>query len=161
MFLLQWDMSESLQRFEEVAKKTFTKRKDGGTLLSKAVELLISYIEDGQYSLSAIQEAFRVTFDSEIKMFNPLRNDTKVAVTTTTADGSLPRLFTNYNGGKRPPELGYDVIRAERPRDDVSVSEAYVFTSDPSRTLLTILGHAAHLLHLGENFEYRLSYYLV
>jgi hypothetical protein len=124
MFLHQWNSSESLQRFEEVARRTFVKRKEGETFVGKALDLLLAYIRDGQYSLSPIREAFQVAIDSEIKMFNPLRNDTKVAVTTTTADGSLPRLFTNYNGGKRPAALGYDVVRAEKAHDDISISEA-------------------------------------
>ena len=125
MFLLRWDVGESIQRFEEVAKKTFVHRQDG-TFLSKAIELLFAYLEDGQYGVTAIQEAFQTTFKSEVQMFNPLRNDTKVAVTTTTADDSTPGLFTNYNGGRRPAGVGYDVIRAKRPSNDVSLSEAYV-----------------------------------
>lgn len=72
----------------------------------KAIQLLAAYIEDGQYSLSAIEEAFKVTFDSHVKMFNPLRNDTKVAVTTTGTKDSYPWLLTNYNGGRRPKDRG-------------------------------------------------------
>lgn len=123
MFLLHWGVHKSVQRFEEVAEKTFGKVKDG-SVIRKAMELLLSYLEDGQYSVTAIQEAFRTTLETEIQMFNPLRNDTKVAVTTTTANDSTPGLFTNYNGGKRPIELGYDVIRAKRPSNDISLSEA-------------------------------------
>lgn len=72
-------------------------------------------------------------------MFNLLRNDTKVAVTTTTVKDSLPWLFTNYNGGKRSNNIGlsykyaikplltwigYDVIRAYRAESDITVSDA-------------------------------------
>lgn len=98
MFLLQWNTDESLQRFEDTADKTFGKRK---ALLARAVQLLVAYVEDGRYSLLAVQEAFKETFNTPLQMFNPLRNDTKVAVTTTDVDDSLPWLFTNYNGGKR------------------------------------------------------------
>lgn len=149
MFLLQWDISESLQRFEEVAKRTFIKRKDGGNLLSNALELLVACIKDGQYSFAAVQEAFKATIDSEIKMFNPLRNDTKVAVTTTTTSDSVPCLFTNYNGGLRPAGVGYDVIRAESAHNDISVSEAYVTFMFETWVILTFLGPVAHLLRLG------------
>ncbi|KAI0570086.1 hypothetical protein Alg215_11272 [Pyrenophora tritici-repentis] len=121
MFLLQWSAAESIQRFEQVAAKTFGKRK---ALISRALQLLVAYVEDGQYSLAAVQEAFRKTFDSPLQMFNPLRNDTKVAVTTTAVNDSLPWLFTNYNGGKRPDNIGYDVVRAEKAQDDISVSDA-------------------------------------
>ena len=104
MFLLQWSTGESLQRFEEVASKTF-KKPEGSSLLSRALQLLIAYFEDGMYNLSAIEDAFKATFGTEVKMFNPLQNDTKVAVTTTTSS-SKPKLFTNYNGGQRPRSLG-------------------------------------------------------
>jgi hypothetical protein len=105
MFLLQWDVTESLQRFEETAGKTFGKSK---ALLSRAFQLLTAYVEGGQYSLGAVQEAFRKTFDTSLPMFNPLQNDTKVAVTTTDVKDSLPWLFTNYNGGKRS-DLGQHI----------------------------------------------------
>jgi len=98
MFLLQWGSAESLQRFEDTAGKTFGKRK---ALVTRALQLLVAYVEDGQYSLGAVQDAFKETFDTSLQMFNPLRNDTKVAVTTTDVDDSLPWLLTNYNGGKR------------------------------------------------------------
>ena len=100
----------------------------------------MAYVQDGQYSLAAIKAAFEKTLNSPLQMFNPLRNDTKVAVTTTSVKDSTPWLFTNYNAGKRPissgqpsspsimcilsNDLGYDIARAEKARDDVSVGEA-------------------------------------
>ncbi|CAN9363471.1 unnamed protein product [Alternaria alternata] len=117
MFLLQWDATESIQRYEQVAAKTFGRRK---ALISRALQLIVAYVEDGQYSLDAVQEAFRKTFNSNLQMFNPLRNDTKVAVTTTAVDDSLSWLFTNYNGendlrvlddAKQIPSLKAAVIR--------------------------------------------------
>lgn len=136
MFLLQWNTTESIERFEEVAGRTFGKRR---TLLARALQLVIAYIEDGQYSLAAVQNAFSRTFNAPIQMFNPLATDTKVAVTTTTVDNAKPRLFTNYNGGQRPQgigilvqsenvnterNIGYDVVRAEDAQHDITVSDA-------------------------------------
>ncbi|PVH95425.1 FabD/lysophospholipase-like protein [Periconia macrospinosa] len=129
LFLLQWDAAEAMKQLEDVAEKTFSERDRGSTVFEKALKIMLAYIEDGKYSLSAIQDAFKASFGSEIKMFNPLRNDTKVAVTTTTVKESTPALFTNYNGGKRSSESGYDVLRAERPVDDISLSEAACCTS--------------------------------
>ena len=109
MFLLQWSVTESIQRFEQVARETFGERKP---VLSRTLQLIKGYMEDGQYNLDAVQDAFRKTFNSSFQMFNPLRNDTKVSVTITAVADSLPWLFTNYNGGKRPPDLGiYFVLR--------------------------------------------------
>ncbi|KAF2278979.1 FabD/lysophospholipase-like protein [Westerdykella ornata] len=129
MFLLQWSTCDSIDRFEDIASKTFGERNKTSTILARAFQYLVAYIEDGQYSLSAIQEAFRATIDAEIKMFNPLRNDTKVAVTTTNVGDSAPQLFTNYNGKRRPVCLGYDVLRAETAQDDVTVTDAACCTS--------------------------------
>ncbi|KAJ5035237.1 acyl transferase/acyl hydrolase/lysophospholipase [Bipolaris maydis] len=126
MFLLQWSASESLERFEDVASKTFGRRK---ALVTRAFQLIMGYVQDGQYSLAAIQDAFRKAFNSPLQMFNPLKNDTKVAVTTTTVKDSLPWLFTNYNGGKRSNNIGYDVIRADRADSDITVSDAACCTS--------------------------------
>lgn len=103
LFLLRWGAAESIKEFEQVASKTFRKRK---AILARALQVLVAYIKDGQYSLDAIHEAFRQTFDTSFQMFNPLKNDTKVAVTTTAVEDSSAWLFTNYNGGKRASDLG-------------------------------------------------------
>ncbi|KAF2633018.1 FabD/lysophospholipase-like protein [Macroventuria anomochaeta] len=126
LFLLRWSASESMKRFEEVAEKTFGKR---ATFISKVLRLLVAYVQDGQYSLAAIQGAFQKALNSPLQMFNPLRNDTKVAVTTTAVKDSSPWLFTNYNAGKRPKGSGYDIARAEKARDDISIGEAACCTS--------------------------------
>lgn len=42
----------------------------------------------------------------EIRMFNPLSSDTKVAITTTTAKDPRPCLLTNYNSDVRLKGLG-------------------------------------------------------
>jgi hypothetical protein len=68
--------------------------------------MLVAYVQDGQYSLAAVRGAFQKTLNSPLQMFNPLQNDTKVAVTTTAVKDSLPWLFTNYNAGKRPGSSG-------------------------------------------------------
>jgi hypothetical protein len=59
-------------------------------------------------------------------MFNLLRNNTKVAVTTTTADSLLLRLFTNYNSIKQLAALEYNVICAEKAYNNIFISKAYV-----------------------------------
>ncbi|KAF1359294.1 FabD/lysophospholipase-like protein, partial [Lizonia empirigonia] len=121
LFLLRWSVSDSIQRFEDVAQKTFGKR---ATFLARVLRLLVAYVQDGQYSLVAIQKAFQKTLNSPLQMFNPLSNDTKVAVTTTSVKDSTPWLLTNYNAGKRPSSSGYSIARAEKARDDISVGEA-------------------------------------
>ncbi|KAF3031541.1 hypothetical protein E8E12_002306, partial [Didymella heteroderae] len=126
LFLLRWSVREAIQRFEDVAQKTFGRR---ATFIARALRLVIAYVRDGQYSLAAVQEAFQKTLNSPLQMFNPLRNDTKVAVTTTSVKDSNALLFTNYNAGKRPESLDYDIVRAENACDDISVGEAACCTS--------------------------------
>ena len=67
--------------------------------------MMLSYAQDGQYSLTAIELGFKAAFRFYLKIFNPLTNNTRVVVITTTAKESQPYLFCNYNGGKRPKEI--------------------------------------------------------
>ncbi|KAK3708056.1 hypothetical protein LTR37_011749 [Vermiconidia calcicola] len=128
LFLMQWNVDECLTKFETLAEKTF-RRRNGYTVFGRIQELAMSYFRDGQYSSLAIEESFQSVFGDDMKMFNPLCNNTKVAVTTTTAKDARPCLFSNYNGGIRPPSIGYDIIRASRPEDDVCLREAASCTS--------------------------------
>lgn len=119
MFLLRWTSLESLERFEDVAYRTFDQ---SGNYLTRLLQLIVAYAKDGRYSSAAIEH----TFQGEVKMFNPLTNDTKVVVTTTSASNAYTRLFTNYNGKKRPENVGYHVLRADSAQHDVSLTDAYV-----------------------------------
>lgn len=67
-----------------------------------------SYFYDCQYSAQAIEEAFQNALGRQLKMFNPINNDTKVAVTTTTAKDAKSCIFANYNGGKRSGNRGIE-----------------------------------------------------
>ncbi|KAK4974003.1 hypothetical protein LTR28_010799 [Elasticomyces elasticus] len=106
LFIMRWTSKECLEKFQGLAMKTFKRRNRGPVLLNRLHELAVSYLRDWQYSSCAIEDAFRSAFGSQVQLFNPSSNDTKVAVTTTTAREALPCLFFNYNGGIRPPEIG-------------------------------------------------------
>lgn len=103
-----WSTSESLEKFEDLAYKTF---QSSQSRLGRIRQLITSYLRDGKYSSVTIEESFKSTFkdDEEINLFNPLNNDTKIAITTTTAKESAACIFSNYNGGHRPKELGRDL----------------------------------------------------
>lgn len=102
---MRWSITECIKRFEALAEQTFRRRKAHSIFL-RLQELAISYLRDGKYSSQAIEESFRSVFGDEIKMFNPLCTDTRVAVTTTTAKDTKPCLFANYNGGLRSDKSG-------------------------------------------------------
>ncbi|KAK3672622.1 hypothetical protein LTR78_007434 [Recurvomyces mirabilis] len=124
-----WDTSLCIQRFENIATKTFDRHASSGFSFARLQNLALSYLRDGQYSSSPIEAAFRSELGKDIRMFNPLSSDLKVAVTTTTAKESKTCLFSNYNGNLRSCDSGYDVVRTRESVHDVSVAQAASCTS--------------------------------
>ena len=124
LFLMQWSVDHCLEMFEHLAERTFKPRRKGPALFSRVQQFAMSYLHDCQYSSQAIEDTFQSVFGKELRMFNPLSNDTKVAVTTTTAKETAPCLFTNYNGCARLIRVGYNLIRADKFEDDVTLSDA-------------------------------------
>ena len=104
---MRWSITECIEKFEALAERTF-RRRNGHSMFLRLQELAISYLRDGKYSSQAIEESFRSVFGDEIKMFNPLCTDTRVAVTTTTAKDTRPCLLANYNGATRSEKSGKD-----------------------------------------------------
>lgn len=109
---MNWTVDECLSRFEELAIKTFGPENKPLSLTQRIQKLLGTYVRDYQYDSSAIESAFHSVSGSSPKMFNPLRSDTKVAVTTTTVRGNVACVFSNYNGGERPEESGKNPVHA-------------------------------------------------
>ena len=101
-----WSAKDCLRKFEDLANSAFRRRRYGPILWSGLQRLVLSYFEDCQYSSAAIEVAFQTAFGTQLRMFNPLSSDTKVAVTSTTARETFPCLFSNYNGGQRPRDTG-------------------------------------------------------
>lgn len=124
---MEWTVEECLYKFEELAMKTFRRAHGRPSSLFQLQRAISSYMRDFKYDSTAIEDAFRQDSDPPVKMFNPLRNETKVAVTTTTAREVHPCLFANYNGVRRPSGIGYQIVRAQKHQHDISVGEAYVF----------------------------------
>ena len=106
MFIMQWTAQECLNFFERFATSVFRRRGYGQTVFARLQELLVSYITDCKYDSAGIEAALKMSFGEDVKLFNPLKQDTKVAVTSTTARESMPCLFANYNGGIRPKNAG-------------------------------------------------------
>lgn len=106
IFIMQWTTHESLDRFEVLARKTFRPKEAPLYLLGRVRRLIVLYLQDGQYSSDAIEQSYQSAFGQGISLFNPLYTDIKVAVTTTSARDTEACLFSNYNGERRPRELG-------------------------------------------------------
>ncbi|KAH7065101.1 acyl transferase/acyl hydrolase/lysophospholipase [Macrophomina phaseolina] len=129
LFLMEWSVEECLYKFEELAMRTFRRENGRPSSLFQLQRAILSYMRDFKYDSTAIEDAFRLDPNPPMKMFNPLKNGTKVAVTTTTAREVHPCLFTNYNGVRRPSGIGYQVVRAQKHQNDISVGEAASCTS--------------------------------
>lgn len=106
IFLMQWNPSQCLQHFEDLSAKVFQadliKRK---VSLSQRIQRIVrACVLDHRYNRSPIEQAFRLPMNSAEKMFNPLQNDIKVAVTATSVRRCTPCVITNYNGSSRPAD---------------------------------------------------------
>ncbi|KAL5400585.1 hypothetical protein PMIN03_012258 [Paraphaeosphaeria minitans] len=129
VFLMQWTPSDCLVRFEDIAATTFKSGHDKTFSLSRRFHsLLRTFLRDHRYNLSPIERAFGTGFETAMKMFNPLRVDTKVAVTATTVRGNIPCIHSNYNG-PRSDENNYQHVRADTFGHDISISDAAACTS--------------------------------
>jgi hypothetical protein len=101
IFLMQWDPASCLERFEKLATTTFLGQgqKEKISFSQKLQQTFHAWLNDHRYNLSPIERAFHS--NSFAKMFNPLQNDTKVAVTATSVRANVPCIIGNYNGGPR------------------------------------------------------------
>ncbi|KAF2259651.1 FabD/lysophospholipase-like protein [Lojkania enalia] len=129
LFLMRWTPRECLMHFEDFASKTFMQKKESLSFTQRVQRLLGAYVRDYRYDSSTIGKAFCSASSTSSKMFNPLRNDMKIAVTTTTARHNVPCVLSNYNGGPRNGENIYHHVRAGNQEDEISISDAAVCTS--------------------------------
>ena len=101
-----WSGSRSLATFKSIAHKVFLRRNGFSEILSRLQETITSYWRDGRYSCTAIDDVFNTPTSCHAKMFNPLGNNAKVAVTTVDVKTSHPYLLTNYNGASTLDDVG-------------------------------------------------------
>jgi hypothetical protein len=125
---MNWSPQECLQKFRSLVKETFGRRKNLPAFLNYAETLLLLVLDKCRYSSTAIKASFETNFGPVPKMFNPLATDTKVAVITTPIHSKVTSVLCNYNGIKRPKDIGYRIIRADEREDDVNINEAWVVT---------------------------------
>lgn len=123
---MQWTAAQSVDKFQALSRDIFRRRNTNSSIFGRIQELLLSYAKDAQYNQDAITGAFSKA-GTVLKMFNPIRSHTRVAVTSTTAKGTRACLFTNYNGPSQQEDtkpISYDIMRAHKAELDVTVSEA-------------------------------------
>ncbi|KAF2212515.1 hypothetical protein CERZMDRAFT_117698 [Cercospora zeae-maydis SCOH1-5] len=120
IFLMRWTVVQCLEQFQALAEQTFRPWSRCSSTFARLQELALSYLRDWQYSSFAIEQAFRSAFGADIRMFNPICEDTKVAATTIAA--KQPQ---SCSGATTDIDAGYNLIRARAAADDVSISDAY------------------------------------
>jgi hypothetical protein len=101
IFLMQWDTSQCLSKFEEISSKIFRVEGENVSWSQKLQRLVRVCLRDHRYDLSPIERAFVPTTGVAATMFNPLRSDLKIAVTATSVRANRPCVISNYNGGPR------------------------------------------------------------
>ncbi|KAH0289422.1 FabD/lysophospholipase-like protein, partial [Aureobasidium sp. EXF-3399] len=116
----QWSVRYCIEMFEKFCDRAFTEREFGGLAL-----------HGSKYKTTPLHDVLRKTLGR-----NPLfgANDTlnafetKVAVTTTSADGNEAMILANYNRSRSPGDR-QTFVRPEDPADELEVWEAAAATS--------------------------------
>jgi hypothetical protein len=104
---MHWSPQECLDQFAQLARKLFASgNRDSPSWTQRLHDFVRAYIRDYQYDSTTIKDAFQQRLGVSDKMFNPLRSELKVAVTTTTARLATPCLLSNYNGHSRSLKNG-------------------------------------------------------
>nr|OQO23711.1 hypothetical protein B0A51_10919 [Rachicladosporium sp. CCFEE 5018] len=101
---MRWPIEVCIEKFESLAQRTFVRSRQANYLIGRIQQLFVSYLRDCQYNSSAIEESFQSAFGKDVQLFNPLPDDTKVAITTTTAKDTSTCIFSNYNDPERPSD---------------------------------------------------------
>ena len=101
IFLQQWTIDDCLEKFKTLSTTIFKRRINSESIFGRLHDFVQSYWADSRFDTSAIEDAFQRAYGPQVRMFNPITNDTKVAVLTTTARESHACLIANYNGFRR------------------------------------------------------------
>jgi predicted acylesterase/phospholipase RssA len=124
----QWSVTYCIQMFENFCDQAFTEREFGGVWgLEKAA--LMNH--GSKYKATPLHDVLRETLGRK-PLFGA--NDslnafkTKVAVTTTSADGNEAMVLANYNRPRSPGDR-QTFVRPEDPSDELEVWEAAAATS--------------------------------
>jgi hypothetical protein len=121
---MHWKPGECIQKYKSVVKRTFGRQRKLPAFWSYVEALLLLALDKSRYSSAAIKAAFEANFGPVPKMFNPLATDTKVAVITTPIASKDTSVVCNYNGIRRPEDIGYRILRADERDNDININEA-------------------------------------
>ena len=121
-----WSVNKCVNQFETLCDKAFKKRKGTGF---PGLDFLVTAANHSRYETKPLERAFRTAYGEE-NLFGGLRDQsdhlgfsTKVAVTTTTTNGTV-FVLANYNRLNEDDGAAYQFQRAEKPHREIKTWEA-------------------------------------
>jgi predicted acylesterase/phospholipase RssA len=132
-----WSVDECLRHFFTLCTKAFTKRRGVGF---PGLDFLVSASSHSRYQTQPLELALRSAFGRD-DLFGGIKapghrrhrdRTTKVAVTTTTTNGTV-FLLANYNRADDGDCSSYQFYRAEKPQRELKTWEAARATSAAPR----------------------------
>ncbi|KAK3063067.1 hypothetical protein LTS18_002815, partial [Coniosporium uncinatum] len=132
MFLRRKSIQHCIEVFDQLAKRTFSKRAlSAGPISRRIPTFMATWLKDGKYDPRPFESCLLEAFGEGRRMFDAADgavSGTKVAVTAVTTRHSKLCILSNYNGlGPRP--RGYKHFRADSFADEVLMRDAAQATS--------------------------------
>ncbi|KAF7505357.1 hypothetical protein GJ744_000978 [Endocarpon pusillum] len=133
-----WSVKNCFKNFLYLCERAFTKRKGSGW---PGMEFIVSASNHSRYGTKPLEGALQAHYGNE-NLFGGTRlsadplsatsRPTKVAVTTTTTNGTIV-LLSNYNRTNPNEETTYQFYRSEKPHTEIKTWEAARATSASPR----------------------------
>ncbi|KAF2103254.1 FabD/lysophospholipase-like protein [Rhizodiscina lignyota] len=125
----QWSTDDCLGNFEKLVYNLFSRKSSSYASFHLVRDFVQLCLSDCQYDSELVNTAFSNTFGRGLSLFSTLSTCSKVGVTTTRVRDAMPCLITNYNGTDPRQDVGYHIVRAEKPQEDIQVADAAICTS--------------------------------
>ncbi|KAA8895327.1 acyl transferase/acyl hydrolase/lysophospholipase [Sphaerosporella brunnea] len=129
LFLNGWSVSHCLKQFLSLAKNAFHPRKLFVPFMRKLADIIVAFITDSRYNARGLESVLQETFGESRSMldWSTKQYSTKIAVTATTVNGTLPCLFSNYGSSDqaRAIDCGYTVEGPKEGGRGILVWEAF------------------------------------
>ena len=116
MFIAGLSVDDSIQYFEDLARKAFAPRRVSAIpVFSRIQKILLSYLADSLYPPEGLETGLKEIFGETMSMFDcsyATAIGAKIALPVTTIADCSPCLFTNYQGpGIRSKDCGMSAVQ--------------------------------------------------
>ncbi|KAK3059950.1 hypothetical protein LTS18_009671 [Coniosporium uncinatum] len=127
MFLRRKSIQHCIEAFDQLAKRTFSKRAlSAGPISRRIPTFMATWLKDGKYDPRPFESCLLEAFGEGRRVFDAADgavSGTKVAVTAVTTRHSKLCILSNYNG-LGPRSRGYKHFRADSFADEVLMCDA-------------------------------------